>query len=357
MKIGGKDDLIVDYADRIVVTGSNGFIGSRVVKTLLEYGFTNLRCVVRPSSNLTSLGSVISSCEQTKVEVMKGNLLSQEDCDQLAEGAAVIYHLAAGRGEKSYASAYLNSVVTTRNLLNGASRYNCLKRFVNVSSFAVYSNAKVRRGGILDERCDVEARPEARGEAYCYAKVRQEELAVEFCKKHNFPYVTVRPGVVYGPGNKGLHGRIGIDTFGVFLHLGGSNRIPLSYVDNCADAIVLAGLRKGVDGEVFNIVDDDLPTSREFLQMYKRNVYNFRSLYVPYRIFYLFCYLWEQYSKWSEGQLPPAFNRNLCSTYWKGNQYSNEKAKKLLRWRPSVGFGEAVERYFTYQRELRGKHA
>jgi nucleoside-diphosphate-sugar epimerase len=357
MKIGGKDDLIVGYADRIVVTGSSGFIGSRVVRTLLEYGFTNLRCLIRPSSKLTSLASVISSSEKAKVEVIKGNLLSQGDCDQLADGAAVIYHLAAGRGDKSYASAFLNSVVTTRNLLDGASRYGCLKRFVNVSSFSVYSNSKIRRGGLLDERCEVEARPETRGEAYCYAKVRQEEIAAEYCGKYGFPYVIVRPGVVYGPGNKGIHGRIGIGTFGVFLHLGGANRIPLTYVDNCADAIVLAGIKKGADGEVFNIVDDELPTSQEFLQMYKKNVNYFKSLYVPYRIFYVFCYLWEQYSKRSEGQLPPAFNRNLCSTYWKGNQYSNEKAKKLLGWQPRVGFEEAAKRYFEYQRELRGAHA
>ena len=59
--------------------------------------------------------------------------------------------------------------------------------------------------------------------------------------------------------------------------------------------------QKGVDGEVFNIVDDDLPTSRGFLKMYKKNVRDFRSIYVPYRVFYLFCYLWEKYSNGRRG--------------------------------------------------------
>ena len=59
-------------------------------------------------------------------------------------------------------------------------------------------------------------------------------------------------------------------AFGIFLHLGGSNPIPFTYVDNCADAIVLAGLTPGVDGEVFNVVDDNLPTSRQFLRLYKQ---------------------------------------------------------------------------------------
>ena len=71
------------------------------------------------------------------------------------------------------------------------------------------------------------------------------------------------------PAKQRIHGRIGMDTFGVFVHLGGSNPIPFTFVDNCADAIALAGLKPGVDGEVFNVVDDDLPSSRQFLRMYK----------------------------------------------------------------------------------------
>ena len=162
----------------------------------------------------------------------------------------------------------------------------------------------------------------------------------------------LRPGVVYGPGNKGIHGRVGIGTFGLFLHLGGSNILPLSYVDNCADAIVLAGITPGVDGQVFNVVDDELPTSRRFLRQYKNHVRNFSSLFVPYPIFYLFCHLWEKYSAWSEGQLPPVFNREMCSNYWKGNTYSNRKLKDLLFWRPAVGFDAAMDQYCEYQRTL-----
>ena len=122
----------------------------------------------------------------------------------------------------------------------------------------------------------------------------------------------------------------------------------LDYIDNCAEAIVLAGIKKGVDGEVFNIVDDDLPTSREFLEMYKKNVGHFKSIYIPYRIFYFLCYLWEKYSKWSEGQLPPAFNRLKCAAHWKCIRHSNKKLKNLLGWKPKISFDEASNRYFEY---------
>ena len=228
------------------------------------------------------------------MEFIRGNLLSREDCIAGTKDVAVIYHLAAGRGEKSFPDAFMNSVVTTRNLLEGSLQHQCLRRFVNVSSFTVYSNRQKPHGRLLDESCPVETHPERRQEAYCFAKVKQDEMVLEYARRFDLPYVIVRPGYVYGPGNEAITGRVGIGTFGIFLHLGGSNRIPLTYVDNCADAIVLAGLRPGVDREVFNIVDDELPTSRQFLHLYKRNVGRFTSIYVPHAVSYILCYLWEK---------------------------------------------------------------
>ena len=128
----------------------------------------------------------------------------------------------------------------------------------------------------------MEQSPALRGEAYCFAKVEQDEIVAEYGRKMGIPYTIVRPGQVYGPGNEGISGRVGIGTFGIFLHLGGSNRIPFTYVDNCADAIALAGLKKGTDGQIFNVVDDDLPSSRKFLRLYKQNVKNFPSVYIPH---------------------------------------------------------------------------
>jgi len=53
----------------------------------------------------------------------------------------------------------------------------------------------------------------------------------------------------------------------------------------------------GVDGEIFNVVDDDLPSSRGFLRQYKRKVKRFRSVYVPHIASYAICSGWEWYSK------------------------------------------------------------
>ncbi len=238
-------------------------------------------------------------------------------------------------------------MVTTRNLLDAALHHGCLRRFVNVSSFTVYTNQHNPRSGVLDENCPTESFPALRSDPYCFAKSKQDELVIEYGKKYGVPYVLVRPGVVYGPGKRRIHGRVGLDTFGIFLHLGGPNHIPLTFVDNCADAIVLAGIKTEIEGEAFNVVDDDLPSSREFLKMYKEQVGHFRSVYIPHFVSYLLCFLWEKYAAWSQGQLPPVHNRREWAAIWKRTSYSNEKSKNVLGWVPKVSTAEGLKRYFA----------
>jgi nucleoside-diphosphate-sugar epimerase len=344
-----SESYLIHRNEPILITGSNGFIGCKVVETLLERGFHNLKCFVRPSGKLDRLNQILAHYRDAQVEIVTGNLLSREDCRKAVRGVRLIYHLAAGF-DKSFAGAFMDSVLTTRNLLDAALDEGGLKRFVNVSSFAVYSTQKMKRGALLDESCEIENPPYRRGEAYAYGKIKQEQLVLEYSRKTGLGCVILRPGAVYGPGKHSITGRVGIDTFGLYLHMGGSIRIPLSYVDNCADAIVLAGIVPGVDGEVFNVVDDELPRSREFLRLYKKNVRSFWSVHIPYPLAYVLSTVWEKYSEWSQGQLPPVFNRSRCSAEWKGNRYSNEKLKRLLGWSPRVRFQEACQRYFESER-------
>jgi nucleoside-diphosphate-sugar epimerase len=349
-----ENNWIINKSDTILVTGANGFVGSRVARTLLSYGFKHVRCLTRPTSNSRNLENIMKEFDSANMEIVQGNLLSRHDCMIASKGVAVIYHLAAGIG-KSYPDCFLNSVVTTKNLLDAIIKEQTLKRLVNISSIAVYSNEKIRRGGLMGESCEVDDKLLDRCEPYTYGKMKQDQLVLEYAEKYDLPYVITRLSIVFGPGKAQITGRIGIDTFGVFLHLGLNNIIPLTYVDNCAESIVLAGLMKGIDGQVFNILDDDLPRSRQFLKLYKRKVHSFRSIPVPYRAWLLFNILWEKYSKWSDGQLPPKFNRRSCAVYWKGNSYSNKKAKELLGWQPRVRMNDALNNLFAYMKEMKEK--
>lgn len=342
------DNWIIKKTDRILITGANGFIGSCVVRALLNYGFVKLRCFVRSNRIFPEL-SQSSDDAGADVEIFQGNLLSRNDCKRAVKDVSLILHLAAGRG-KTFAGCFMDSAVATRNLLDATVAEKHVLRFLNVSSLSVYAGFRIRRGNVLDETAAIERDHMARFDPYCYGKIKQDELVEKYSKQHGIPYVIVRPGPVYGPGKKALTGRVGIDTFGFFIHLGGSNRIPIVYSENCADAIMLAGITKGIDGEVFNIVDDNLPTSRRFLRLYKKNVKRFFSLPIPYGIFYNLNWLWEKYSYWSEGQLPPVFNRRQCASYYQKQIYSNSKIKDSTGWKSRVSFEDASRRYFEFMR-------
>jgi len=341
-----NSDYIVSRDKRILVTGSSGFIGSRVVERLLEYGFANLRCFVRPSSRVAHLNRLVSRFPGTDVQLVTGDLLSRDDCRKAAQGVSIIYHLAAGM-EKSFAGAFMNSALATRNLMDAFLQVGEPTRFVSVSSFAVYSNVSLKRGALLDETCPLEDAPQERFDAYGFGKLKQEGLVKEYGEKHKLPYVILRPGYVFGPGKTELNGRVGINTFGFFIQVDGSYLLPLTFVDNCAEAIVLAGLKPGLEGEIFNVVDDELLTGRQFLKAYKKRAKMGHSVHVPYFLAYGMCFLWEKYSKSSRGQLPPAFNRRRCAADWKGNRYSNQKLHERLGWKPRVPMEQAMEAFLS----------
>ena len=349
------ESKILSENDVVLVTGAGGFVGSRVVERLLAHGFKHIRCFTR-TSTVRSHGSDAAS-QDPRIEVVQGNLLSREDCQRACKDVAVVYHLAAGAGEKSYPDAFMNSVVTTRNLLEACADSSTFRRFVNISSFAVYDNRGRGLSKLLDETTPVEARPQQRGEAYCYAKAKQDEIVTKYGRERGLKYVILRPGVVYGPGKSAISGRVGITTFGPFLHMGGSNRIPFTYVDNCAEAIARAGFVPGADGEVINIVDDNLPTSRQFLRLYKKNVRRFRSWFMPKFASYLLCWMWQKYCQHSHDQVPPAFSFSRWRANWKPTTYSNARLKSVLGWKQLVSTEQGLALYFEGCRTAGGNRA
>ena len=236
------------------VTGATGFLGGALVARLVAHDAQSIRCLVRASSRATQLEQLAAG--KGCVSLVRGSLASPDAALAALDDADVVYHLAAGTGGAA-ADLFLNTVVASKNLLEAMLRRPRPPKVVLVSSFGVYGTAGLARGALVDEDTPLEPHPERR-DLYSQAKLRQEKLFREYRERQGFPLVVVRPGVIYGPGGTPISSRVGLALPGIYLHLGGRNLLPLTYVDNCAEALVVAGERGGTDGQAYNVVDDDL---------------------------------------------------------------------------------------------------
>lgn len=331
---------------KALVTGATGFLGTALVQRLVARGRTNLRCLVRQGSDVSHLEAIAS--RHPTVERFVGSLASIDAAATVVEGCDTIFHVAAAMGGAP-ADIFLNTVVTTKNLCEAivrtsSSRGNKPPFVVLVSSFGVYGVADLPRGALVDERTPLEPMP-ARRDPYSQGKLRQERLCWEYHDTGAIRLVVARPGVIYGPRGGAFSARVGLGLFGVFLHLGGRNTLPLTYVDNCADAIALLGERPESAGEVYNVVDDDLIDCRDYLGRYRRKVRPLRSVSLPYPVTMLMSHAVERYHRASKGQLPAVFTPYKTATTWKGNRFSNEKLK-ALGWSPIVSTEQGLERTF-----------
>jgi nucleoside-diphosphate-sugar epimerase len=334
---------------KVLVTGATGFLGGPFVERLLEQGERDLRITVRPNSRRTRVEEAVARYPDARVEYVVANLTVPHEVARAVEGIDTIYHLAASlRG--AAADMFLSTVVGSKNLLDAA-RGARAKRIVLVSSFSVYGVAEQGRGTVVDESTPLEPHPEKR-DLYAHVKLREELLFREHAARDGFELVVLRPGVIYGPRGSAFSSRVGLNLFGLFLSLGGDNLLPLSYVDNCADAIALAGRTAIARGEpaVYNLVDDDLPSCREYLASYKQHVAPVRSVSVPYPALALGSRLLARYNRWSRGQLPAVFTPYKVASTWGGNRFDNSKIKGL-GWRPRVTTEEGLRRTFAWLRE------
>ena len=329
---------------KILVTGAGGFLGKAIVERLLEHGQNDLRCMLRDASKTRGLETIAARYPEARLEFVTANLRNPNEIPRSVAGADIVIHAAAAL-KGSPAEMFMDSVVASRNLLEAIANELRHIRVVLVSSFGAMGVAELPRGAMVDEKTPLEQHPERR-DVYSHSKLRQEQLFWEYREKYGFELVVLRPGVIYGPGGGHFSNRVGLSLFGRFLHLGGKNLLPLTYVDNCAEAIVVAALSESSSGQVYNVVDDDLMTSGQYLSLYKKNVRRVKSIPVPY-----FALMWgsqmvERYSERSKGQLPAIFTPYKTRAMWGGNQFSNAKLKSL-GWRPVLSTREGLERAFA----------
>ncbi len=330
----------------VLVTGPKGFLGQRILRRLAETG-RPVRALVRPGTDAAALDACLQGVSNPRVEMVEAGFGDSAALRRAFEGVDVVYHVAAVK-TGSAAAQVASNVVGSESLFKTAVELHT-SRFVLVSSFGVIGVSDLPRGAVVDESVPMDPHPEWR-DPYSFGKNRQESLAWKYHRESGLPLVVVRPGAIFGPGQPLLNARIGVSFFGLLLHLGGGSTIPLTYVDNCADAVVQAGLVPGIEGEVFCIVDDDLPTSRQLLARYRREVQNVRFVRVPFFALRQLAHFNVWYSRRTQGHLPMVFTPYKVNAMWKGQRYSNDKAKRLLQWTPRVPMEQALDMTLAAQK-------
>jgi nucleoside-diphosphate-sugar epimerase len=323
------------------VTGGTGFLGRRLVTRLLAAG-ERVRCLVRPTTDASHLWNDAPAEARRRLEFVEGHLTSPGSYQDALVGCDRLFHLAAEmRG--AVAVLFLTNVVGTRQLFAAAARGG-VRHVVLVSSLAVYGGCRAP-GETLDELCPLDPQPHLR-DGYTYSKVAQEEVAWGL-HANGLPVTVVRPGVIYGPGRDCLGGRVGIRLGRLMVAMGGRHPLPYTHVENCADAVFLAG-RANTAGCAFNIIDDELPTGWELVRQHRRVVGDIRAIRLPRPIVPVLARLCDWYHKHSRGQIPAILTPYKSRAMWTPVRYSNARAKQILGWRPARSLDEGLRETFGW---------
>jgi UDP-glucose 4-epimerase len=242
---------------RVLVTGGAGFIGSHVVDRLVDEGLE-----VRILDNLSSgsLDNLAHHKDNSKVEVVVGDLKRMEDVAKALERVDVVFHFAANPEVRVSAinpEIHFNeNVVATFNLLE-AMRRRGVKELVFASSSSIY--------GEPDEVPVDERAPVKPVSVYGASKAACESLIHAYSKLYGIRAVVLRYANVVGPRLR--HGVV--YDFVVKLRrnlselevLGDGKQVrSYVYVDDAVEATMIAWRKSDNAFEVYNVASEDWMT-------------------------------------------------------------------------------------------------
>ena len=231
-----------------------------------------------------------------------------------------------------------------------------VKRFVYVSSLSVYAVAQFKDHEWVTEDTPYEPHPEKRGH-YAHSKIEAEKLVHRYAHEQRLPVTILRPGTIYGPRGKVFFPRIGYSLKNrIFLVIGsGGHVLPLVYVGNVVDAMLLAGTRDAAVNGTYNIVDDDQITQREYLNELIRGIgLKALTLHVPFGSVYFAAFLLEAQAALRKAKGSPLLSRYRLICGAKNIRYDTSLAKSQIDWKPTISLQEGLRRTFDwYNNELK----
>ncbi|MBN1899489.1 MAG: SDR family NAD(P)-dependent oxidoreductase [Spirochaetes bacterium] len=179
---------------KVLVTGSDGFIGSHLVEGLLEQGCKIRAFIYYNSFNSWGWLDTFSKEKLAQIEVFAGDIRDPNGVKKAMEGIEIVFHLAALIGIPfSYHSpdSYVDTNIKgTLNVLQAARTEKCKKVLVTSTS-EVYGTALYTP---IDEKHPFQGQS-----PYSATKIGADRIAESFYRSFNLPVVIVRPFNTYGP--------------------------------------------------------------------------------------------------------------------------------------------------------------
>ena len=236
---------------KTLVTGGGGFIGSNLVRGLLERGED-----VRVLDNFSTGNR--ANLDGLDVEIVEGELRSYERVHNAVRGREVVYHLGAlGSVPRSVQDPLTSSAVNVEGTLNVllAARDEGVRRVVFASSSSVYGT---QTSLPMDE--SLAADPIS---PYGVAKLAAERYCVSFSRVYeSFETVVLRYFNVFGPRQSPFSQYAAMVPLfitavaadePVTIFGDGEQSRDFTYVENVVDATIRAAHADGANGRIFNV--------------------------------------------------------------------------------------------------------
>ena len=324
---------------RALVTGANGFLGRHVVNALLAKGI-EVRAMVRPATRLEKLDWPSS------VEVFRADLRTSRELGRAFENVDMLVHLAAvvSGGEDAQ---FAGTVAGTERLLEAMATSAC-RKLVLCSSFSVYDFSSTSEA--LNEDSPLHQVPDVyKRDGYTISKWWQERVTRRYAEKHAWDLTILRPGFIWGR-DHGYLSALGQQFGRHHLVIGPMTRIPMTHVENCAEAFAAAATHPNAPGKILNVVDGPGERIWSYLSDYmRRSGQSGWRLTVPYWLAISAVKLAYVTIFRSATKVPTILIPRRLESRLKPLHFENRRLRETLDWTPPYNYQQCLA--MTYPTE------